>query len=181
MANVFDVAKFFIILANQRADDLMTNLKLNKMLYFAQGAYLARTGSLLFEDEIEAWQLGPVIPSVYRRYKVCGSNPIHEDKAEFSFSVLTDEERETLYDVVREFGKYTGATLVNITHKGNTPWRKTIDSNLKVIDNKLIYDFFVEHPVPMFSDVIDVPTVEVLPAEWYDPREDEEWEEYLKS
>ena len=76
MADVFDVAEFFIQVANQSEDDQMTNLKLNKLLYYAQGAYLARTGKPLFENRIEAWDLGPVVPEVYHKYKVCGKNPI---------------------------------------------------------------------------------------------------------
>ena len=59
MANVQDVAKFFIGLANDQAvsnqGDLMTNLRLQKLLYFAQGWYLARYGKPLFQEEIEAW------------------------------------------------------------------------------------------------------------------------------
>ena len=76
MANVFDVADFFIQIANQSEDDQMTNLKLNKLLYYAQGVYLARTGRPLFDENIEAWTFGPVIPNIYRKYKVCGRNPI---------------------------------------------------------------------------------------------------------
>jgi uncharacterized phage-associated protein len=60
MADVFDVAAFFVQMANLSADDQMTNLKLNKLLYYAQGASLARTGNTLFNDSIEAWPYGPV-------------------------------------------------------------------------------------------------------------------------
>ena len=60
MANVQDVAKFFIGLANDQANnnqgDMMTHLRLQKLLYFAQGWNLARYGKPLFDDEIEAWQ-----------------------------------------------------------------------------------------------------------------------------
>lgn len=76
MAAAETAAKFFIMLANQRDDDFITNLKLNKLLYYAQGAYLARTGRPLFNEQIEAWAYGPVVPSIYRKYKVCGKNPI---------------------------------------------------------------------------------------------------------
>ena len=48
MATVFDVADFFIDIANMSEDDQMTNLKLNKLLYYAQGVFLARTGKPLF-------------------------------------------------------------------------------------------------------------------------------------
>lgn len=64
MANVFDVANFFVYVANQNEDDQMTNLKLNKLLYFAQGAFLSRTGRPLFSAEMEAWPLGQRILSI---------------------------------------------------------------------------------------------------------------------
>ncbi len=43
MANVYDVANFFIGIANKSADDSITNLKLNKLLYFAQGVFWRET------------------------------------------------------------------------------------------------------------------------------------------
>ena len=80
MAKVQDVAKFFIGLANEQAEqnqgDLMTNLRLQKLLYFAQGWYLARYGKPLFSDEIEAWTYGPVVPEVYQTYKPNGKDGI---------------------------------------------------------------------------------------------------------
>ena len=50
MATVFDVADFFIDIANKNNDDSMSNMKLYKLLYFSQGVYLARTGRYLFDD-----------------------------------------------------------------------------------------------------------------------------------
>ena len=64
MATVFDIANFFVDLANKTDDDYITNLKLNKLLYFAQGVSLARTDKTLFEESIEAWKLGTVIPII---------------------------------------------------------------------------------------------------------------------
>ena len=76
MANVFDVADFFIDIANKNTDDTLTNLKLNKLLYYAQGEYLARTGKPLFDDEIQAWDYGPVVPVIYYKYKRNNANEI---------------------------------------------------------------------------------------------------------
>ena len=74
MANVLDVAQFMILAAGDESD--MTNMKLNKLLYYAQGIHLARTGHPLFRDQIEAWQHGPVVPSVYQQYKEFGAGPM---------------------------------------------------------------------------------------------------------
>lgn len=179
MANVFDVADFFVQIANQSEDDSITNLKLNKLLYYAQGAFLARTGAPLFHNNIEAWQHGPVVPDVYRKYKVCGKNPISSPESSVERSKFSDDELEVLLDVMREFGQYTGSTLVSFTHKPGTPWSNAIVAGDKKLDLTDMKDYFVAHPVPHFNEQIRSAQVTKLPADWYDPTEDAEWEAYL--
>lgn len=179
MADIFDVADFFIQLANQSEDDQMTNLKLNKLLYYAQGTFLARTGKPLFDNLIEAWSLGPVVPEVYRKYKVCGKNPIFFDRDDIDLSLFTPEEADTIYDVMREFGQYTGSKLVTLTHKPDTPWSNAAANGEKTLSISSIREYFLEHPVPSLDDRLNIPQVSVLPAEWYDSSEDPEWEGYL--
>lgn len=178
MADVFDVAEFFIRVANQREDDQMTNLKLNKLLYYAQGVFLARTGVPLFSDSIEAWPFGPVVADVYHRYKECGRNPI-QSNGDIDRSRFKEDEFETLLDVMRELGQYTGASLVSLTHRAGTPWSNAINAGLQVLPREDIRRFFVENPVPRLTDKISVPQVNALPSEWYDSGEDAEWEAYL--
>lgn len=179
MANVFDAADFFIQLANQSEDDQMTNLKLNKLLYYAQGAFLSRTGKPLFHNHIEAWPLGPVVPEVYHKYKVCGKNPISYDQDDIDLSCFTPAELETLFDVMREFGQYTGSKLVSLTHRPGTPWRNASDNGEKELNQTDIQKYFSEHPVPFLKDKLNIPQVSKAPADWYDPDEDAEWEGYL--
>lgn len=178
MADVFAVADFFIHIANQSEDDQMTNLKLNKLLYYAQGAYLARTGSPLFHNSIEAWQLGPVVPDIYRKYKVCGKMPIPTSGDKLDLECFSEDELEVLLDVMREYGKYTGATLVNLTHKPDTPWSAAFTSGEEALREADIKAYFTSNPVPYFRDKIKLPRVKALPADWYDPSEDAEWEAY---
>lgn len=179
MANLFDVADFFIQIANQSEDDQMTNLKLNKLLYFAQGAYLARTGHPLFDTVFEAWQYGPVVPEIYNKYKSCGKMPIQANDKDFDKSNFSDEEFETLMDTMREFGKYTGSMLVSLTHKPDTPWSKAREYRLSIISNTDMKEYFTDNPVPYIGDKINAPKVNKLPSDWYDPEEDSEWEAYL--
>lgn len=180
MANIKDVANFFIDIVNQSEDDQITNLKLNKLLYYAQGCFLARTGKPLFIDKIEAWPLGPVVPSVYQKYKVCGKSPIQDVDDDYTDSVFSDEELEALIDVMREFGQYTGSALVSMTHKEGTPWSEADAKGLTEITPEAIQRFFEENPVPLSTDIINkIPKVAKLPADWYDPAEDAEWEAYL--
>jgi uncharacterized phage-associated protein len=70
-----ELAKYIIWFANQ-SGELITNLKLQKLLYYAQGWHLAHYGEHLFDDKFEAWVHGPVIPSIYRKYKK-GWQPIN--------------------------------------------------------------------------------------------------------
>ncbi len=172
-------AKFFIMLANQSEDDFITNLKLNKLLYYAQGVHLARTDTPLFGEEIEAWQYGPVVPSVYRTYKVCGRNPIPAQDGSLSKDDFDPEDLETLLDVEREYGQYTGAKLVSLTHSQGSPWRGAYDAKKTVIPQNDIKSYFKAFPLPRFEPSSSIERVTVLPADWYDPSEDEEWEAYL--
>lgn len=61
------VANYMLYIMGDAFDDL-TNMKINKLLYFAQGHYLREYGEPLFDDGIEAWDHGPVIPAVYSAY-----------------------------------------------------------------------------------------------------------------
>lgn len=178
MVNVFDAAEFFVRVANQSEDDQMTNLKVNKLLYYAQGTVLARTGKPLFSNDIEAWTFGPVIPEVYHRYKVCGRNPIESDE-DVDRSCFTEDEFEALLDVMREFGQYTGSALVSLTHQAGTPWSNAFSSNQQIVNREEIQTYFTAHPVPRLKDKISVPQVSALPSDWYDPDEDKNWEAYL--
>lgn len=177
MASVYDVANYFIDITNSSEDDQITNLKLNKLLYYAQGVYLARTGKPLFPDVIEPWQYGPVVPSIYQKYRVCGKNPIQEVDEGYNYQIFSSDELETLTDVMRDFGKYTGAMLVNMTHAKDTPWSLAYYAGKKEIPKDIIQDYFIKHPVPRFS--FNIPIVDEFPTEWYDPDEDDEWREYL--
>jgi uncharacterized phage-associated protein len=114
MVDVFDIANFFIQASARQEENDMTNLKLNKLLYYAQGVFLARAGRPLFADDIEAWSFGPVVPAVYQRYKICGKNPIAADEASGvdvwgRFQKMSKEEKSVFFDVMREYSVFTAA------------------------------------------------------------------------
>lgn len=185
MATVRDVANFFIELAVNSDEDSITNLQLNKLLYFAQGHYLARTGKLLFNEDIEAWKYGPVIPSIYAAYKGCGKMPIMTIDDDYDSGVFREDELELLMDVVHEYGKYSPSALVSLTHRAGTPWRDVyVPGANKIISKEALKDYFCkdDRKLRTFDERLNesgIPTVEELPAEWYDPAEDAEWEAYL--
>lgn len=139
-----NVANYLIYLASQafvgdnNEREGITNLKLQKVLYFAQAYYLAKIGKPLFSDNIEAWAYGPVVPTVYRKYKDNKSDPIiyEEDK-----SSLSDEDKEILKTVWGTFGGYSASRLVDITH-AHTPWREANKSTNKIISHKAIKEYY---------------------------------------
>lgn len=116
-----DIAKYIIKKA-QDSDNPVTNLKLQKLLYYAQGWYLANFGKALFSDPIEAWKYGPVVPSVYQLYKECGSQPISESITRKDLQDLDQTTKNFLDELWEVYGKYSSGDLINATHS-ETPWR----------------------------------------------------------
>jgi len=138
MYQASDIAKYFIHYANLEEDGMMTNLKLQKLLYYAQGFNLALFNQPLFQEEIKAWQYGPVVEEIYHTYKEYLRNPIPEPE-DFNSEVITLEDRELVDEVYSVFGKYTGTILVNFTHQ-EKPWMST-EIN-QTITHELMSDYF---------------------------------------
>jgi len=77
--SAFDIANYFLLKAQEAQEEdqeLISNLKLQKLIYYAQGIHLASEGTPLFPDRIEAWTYGPVVPTLYHHYKTYGSSGI---------------------------------------------------------------------------------------------------------
>ena len=100
----------------------ISNLKLQKLLYYAQGMHLALYGEPLFNDSIVAWQYGPVVESVYQKYKANGADGIKMfENPEENFS---EEEENTLQFTQITFGQFSAWKLSDMTHE-ETPWKST--------------------------------------------------------
>jgi len=101
----------------------LTNLKLQKLLYFAQLEHLKKTGRPLFEDKIEAWQYGPVVKSVYDWLKGCGAYVITELDADLSIAdELSNDIKAFLDDFWIRYQGRSAWSLVEETHKAGSPW-----------------------------------------------------------
>lgn len=125
------------------SDEMISNLKLQKLLYYAQGCTLAITGKPLFNDEILAWEHGPVVPCIYHKYKGNGANGIPYD-GEFDCDLLDQKTTSILEAVYQEFGQYSAWKLRNMTHE-EAPWQKTPKN--QVISNESIKDYFIQNYV----------------------------------
>ena len=185
MAKVQDVANFFIDLAQKQAEhetgDAMTQLRLHKLLYFAQGWHLARYWTPLFDASIVAWKNGPVVEELYSTYHKYGREflPTAEPLSPDSF---TQNEYELLLDVASEYNGHSASNLVNLTHQPRTPWAETRQSDVIPVSAIRAY-FASQPPLVTTSDLLEnieivVPARDengapVFPAEF-----DDDWSEY---
>ena len=119
--------------------ELMSNMKLQKMLYYEQGFHLVVFGTPLFEEDIEAWMYGPVVPAVYEVYKDYGYNGI--DPGEAEEISLSDREQALFDEVYKVYGAYSAIGLMNMTHR-ESPWANTPAGVGSVISREKMVEFF---------------------------------------
>lgn len=136
------VAEYIINLYYEMNQPL-SNLKLQKLLYFIQGASLAIFDKPAFDDDIEAWQYGPVVPNVYYPYSLYGPLDI---KLKY-YSKIDDEKIEKVIKFISYYYKQASPfELVAETHKAGTPWSEVYQLHKKgKIENKSISTYFKEH------------------------------------
>ena len=121
MLNCFDVADYFVWLANDTGDYISSNLKLQKLVYYAQAWFLAIHNKALFEEDFQAWVHGPVIPELYQEYKSFGWQPIKDETADPA--QLADEILAFLDEVAEEYFGCTAYELEQMTHIED-PWQR---------------------------------------------------------
>lgn len=117
-----DIANYFLTFTNEDFGDVISNLKLQKLVYYAQGFHLALYDEPLFLDKIYAWQHGPVVESLYHEYKEHGSNgiPVPEVNSE----LYPEKIRELLNNIYDIYGQFSAWKLRNMTHE-ESPWLET--------------------------------------------------------
>ncbi len=125
-----------------------TNLKLNKLSYISYGLALALYDIEIFQEAIQAWKLGPVIPSIYHEFKSYGTSTITIDKLSYSYSYLDDEKvyfkidnddkkvEGVLKKVIENYDDMPISALIARTHEEGTPW---YESYVEGVSNKIIH------------------------------------------
>ena len=123
MPTCFDVANWFLVHQDRTAGDTISNLKLQKLCYYAQGFSLALIGEPMFAEPIEAWQHGPVIPQLYRKYKTydVASIPAPVTPIDAIDAQFTEDQLEVLKSVSEVYGQFSAWKLRDITHQ-EPPW-----------------------------------------------------------
>ena len=147
--SAIDVANYFVSL---NSDGNLTNLKVQKLVYYAYGLHLALYEKKLFDDEIEAWDYGPVIPALYHEFKEFNDYPI-KLKELFDIDIIGDK-KEFLQDVYTKYAKYNARTLCNLTHQKSTPWDVVYHdkSSNYIINDELLRVYFSELTEVLTSD-----------------------------
>lgn len=113
-----DIARY-VITSCYRKKIPVSNLKLQKLLYFIQGASYSKKGKAMFNDRIHAWQFGPVVPDVYYEFCAYAATPI---LLEFENDDLEADDIRIIDQVIEEKGRLSPWSLVNETHRPGTPW-----------------------------------------------------------
>ena len=114
------VARWFINRVDIEAGELITPLKLQKLIYYADAWFLATFDRALIADEFEAWMHGPVVRSVYKKYAKNRYEALPRERSPSIPSDITDF-LEAVYD---EYGDYSAKKLEAMTHE-ETPWIET--------------------------------------------------------
>lgn len=128
----------------------LTTMALLKIIYFAHGWHLARTGKPLIRSAFEAWEHGPVVRIVYDCFRKHGDDPIETFATRFDPDTgkrvvvpfaLSDEEATLLRDVFKAYGWLDAFQLSEITHAPGSPWDRVWNSpDRKVIVGMRISD-----------------------------------------
>ncbi|MDR1451207.1 MAG: DUF4065 domain-containing protein [Helicobacteraceae bacterium] len=134
-----DVAKFFFAACDEDSGDLISNMKMQKLVYYAQGVHLAMTGERLFDEDIMAWLHGPVVRSLYNELKKFGSGAVELDLKGFDFKIFTPKQREILEDVYNVFGQFSAWALSGKTHN-EPPYQIAAKNGVSAGDNSVISD-----------------------------------------
>lgn len=115
--HAIDVAKYIVTYCN-RKNKPISNLKLQKVLYYAWIDYYKETGNALFVDDICAWKLGPVVPGVYYEFCTYAGIPIFQE-----YDVDIDpNDMVILNGIIDKYLDVSARTLVDQTHKRGSPW-----------------------------------------------------------
>jgi len=130
---------------NSLAEDLrLTNMQVQKMVYIANGLYLALKGEPLIREEVKVWNYGPVIEDLYHSLKIYGNGYVTNNLL-FTYNdpLPNDADIDTVMNFTWESCKnLDGIQLSNWTHKDDSPWTKASKEHKKIIPNEYMEEFF---------------------------------------
>ena len=154
---VLDVCHHIINYSNKH-DYGISNLKLQKVLYFIQAYFLTKKKdhTPCFNEKIEAWDFGPVVPEAYLEYKQYGSGDIpiiksfimsnkdnvwNSKRVKFEDTTISDDDKSLIDKVVDKFADYSATDLVSLTQK-QSPW---IDAYFSYQNKEITIESMMEY------------------------------------
>lgn len=144
MPSAEHVASYLLNISEPGTSKSITPLKLQKLLYYCQGWYMAyNEGAPLFDEEIEAWQHGPVVRKIYFKYNkhkyLTIPKEVFENEDEFGQPILDEIQIEMLQNVWENYGQFDGKYLEELTHQED-PWLDTDRDS--IINKSKIHEYF---------------------------------------
>jgi len=161
--SALEIANYFLVLIDRDEGDSLTHLKLQKLIYFAQGTSLAFTGNLLFDEALKAWEHGPVSSSVYSYYKIFDKNSIPQP-AEMDFDIYDITMKHLIHKVYSVYGEHSVSYLRNLSH-GHTAWKKAFNSYDKSIDYADIKTDFIQYNLIKNLDMSEADLQSIIDVE----------------
>ena len=137
MYDVLDICGYVINYSNLNSNSI-SNLKLQKILYFIQAQFLVDTNKPCFKEKIEAWNFGPVVPEAYHAFKQFGASNIPSISTyleydrnnlwtartkTFDRNIISRKDRTRIENVINIFSEYSATELVELTHN-QSPWQE---------------------------------------------------------
>lgn len=131
-----DIAKYIVTKCKNDGNPI-SNLQLQKILYYIQKEFLqSNNGEVAFDDQIEAWQFGPVVPNVY--YEFCGYGAM-TILSEYEVNHLIKKDQSIIDKIVEEKRTLNPWDMVEETHKPGGAWDQAYkNGNKSIIDVDLI-------------------------------------------
>lgn len=117
-----DLAKYIINTSPRR----MSNLELQKTMYFAELDYRKRTGQQLIKEDFEAWQYGPVVRDVYDDYRDYGPDLIERTGKNIDLNNVNTDIIDMTVDRCSDKRSWE---LVEESHRSDGAWQKTLDND----------------------------------------------------
>ena len=131
MESPLAVANYFIK-KSLDSGELLTNMKLVKLVYIAHGWYLGLTNEPLISEGAEAWKHGPVVPTVYYNFRTYGGQPITQlasnttPSGQVSYFPLSEPKLSEFLDRIWDvYSHYSAVELSAMTHQESSPWYET--------------------------------------------------------
>lgn len=163
-----DIARYVVNYSNSRHYSI-SNLKLQKLLYYIQAGFLVEKGHECFSDEISSWQHGPVVRSVYNEYRRYTNMPIPEQRVynvidvrdgklvivprEFSEEDFREEDKELMNRIIDGMGGCDAWSLVRRTHE-EEPWKAVHQYNEEITQESIRQYFSApEHKGRIYGEV----------------------------